>query len=399
MKKSCFIAILATIGLFSCQNDEVQNNLPDDPIGRGFVAQPIEGQYIVVYKDKGALRLTTANGFVKQETVLQATHDIFREANLAIREPEFVYGDALRGITVKLSKEEAIQLQGNENVAGVYPDMIVTYGLPVALAKPTPSQPAEITPWGVARIGGFSDGTGKTAWIIDTGIDLDHPDLNVDQTRGKNFVLKSALPDDDNGHGTHCSGIIGAMDNNIGTVGVAAGATVVPIKVLNRKGSGTYSQIIAGIDYVAANAKTGDAANMSFGGGVYDPIDQAILNLSAKGVKIAIAAGNEAQDANNCSPARVNGTNIYTVSAMAKGDLWASYSNFSNPPVDYCAPGSSIYSTYKNGSYATLSGTSMAAPHVCGILLLGSITSDGTVIDDPDGNPDPIAESATTALY
>ncbi|MBZ4651735.1 MAG: peptidase s8 and s53 in kexin sedolisin [Proteiniphilum sp.] len=399
MKKSCFIAILATIGLFSCQNDEVQNNLPDDPIGRGFVAQPIEGQYIVVYKDKGALRLTTANGFVKQETVLQATHDIFREANLAIREPEFVYGDALRGITVKLSKEEAIQLQGNENVAGVYPDMIVTYGLPVALAKPTPSQPAEITPWGVARIGGFSDGTGKTAWIIDTGIDLDHPDLNVDQTRGKNFVLKSALPDDDNGHGTHCSGIIGAMDNNIGTVGVAAGATVVPIKVLNRKGSGTYSQIIAGIDYVAANAKTGDAVNMSFGGGVYDPIDQAILNLSAKGVKIAIAAGNEAQDANNCSPARVNGTNIYTVSAMAKGDLWASYSNFSNPPVDYCAPGSSIYSTYKNGSYATLSGTSMAAPHVCGILLLGSITSDGTVIGDPDGNPDPIAESATTALY
>ena len=391
MKKTTFIAILAVIGLFSCQNNEDQNNLPDMTSGRGFTTQPIEGQYIVVYKDLGILRAANTGGFVNPEIVLQSTRDIFLEAGILNREPEFVYGNALRGITVKLAKEEAAQLQSNENVAGVYPDMIVTFGLPAALAKPTPVQPAETTPWGITRIGSSSDGTGKTAWIIDTGIDLDHPDLNVDQTRGRNFVLKSALPDDDNGHGTHCSGIIGAVDNNIGTIGVAAGATVVPIKVLNRKGSGTYSQIIAGIDYVAANAKAGDAVNMSFGGGVYEPIDLAILNLSAKGVKIAIAAGNEAQNANNCSPARVNGTNIYTVSAMGKGDLWASYSNFSNPPIDYCAPGSSIYSTYKGGSYATLSGTSMAAPHVCGILLLGNITNDGTVIGDPDGNPDPIA--------
>jgi subtilisin family serine protease len=142
---------------------------------------------------------------------------------------------------------------------------------------------------------------------------------------------------------------------------------------------------------VAANAKAGDAANLSLGGGIYDPIDQAILNLGAKGVKVAIAAGNESQNANNCSPARVNGTNIYTISAMGTGDLWASYSNFGNPPIDYCAPGSSIYSTYKGGAYATLSGTSMATPHVCGILLLGNIQTDGYVQGDPDGNPDPIA--------
>lgn len=391
MKKTAFVAILAAIGLFSCQNNEVHDNIQEATSVQGFIAQPIEGQYIVVYKDQGILRAAAIGGLVNPEMVRQTTRDIFRESGILNREPEFVYGNAFRGITVRLAKEEAAQLQNNGNVAGVYPDMIVTYGLPVALAKPTPVQPAEATPWGITRIGSSSDGTGKTAWIIDTGIDLDHPDLVVDQTRGKNFVLKSALPDDDNGHGTHCSGIIGAVDNNIGTIGVAAGATVVPIKVLNRKGSGTYSQIIAGIDYVAANAKAGDAANMSFGGGVYEPIDLAILNLSAKGVKIAIAAGNEAQNANNCSPARVNGTNIYTVSAMSKGDLWASYSNFTNPPIDYCAPGSSIYSTYKGGSYATLSGTSMAAPHVCGILLLGNITSDGTVIGDPDGNPDPIA--------
>lgn len=391
MKKLSLLAVLALIGLFSCQNNEVQNALDNLSVGKGYTVQPIEGQYVVVYKDQGTLRAAAEEGFVAPEMVMQATRSIFNEASVVMREPEFVYGNALRGITVKLSNQEALQLQQNDNVAGVYPDMIITFGLPTALAKPTPVPPAETTPWGITRVGGSSDGTGKTAWIIDTGIDLDHPDLNVDQTRGKSFVLKTALPDDDNGHGTHCAGIVAALDNSIGVVGVAAGATVVPVKVLNRKGSGTYSQIIAGVDYVAANAKPGDAANMSLGGSVYAPIDQAVLNLAAKGVKVAIAAGNESQNANNCSPARVNGTNIYTVSAMRSGDLWASYSNFSNPPIDYCAPGSSILSTYKNGSYATLSGTSMATPHVCGILLLGNVQTDGYVIGDPDGKPDPIA--------
>lgn len=391
MKKLSFLAILAAIGLFSCQNNDVQNNIDESTLGRGFTSQVIDGQYIVVFKDQGALRSAVSDGFVKPEVVLQATQEIFKDASVLMREPEFVYGSALRGVAVKLSKEEATKLSENNKVSGVYPDMIVTYGLPTAMAKRPPTPPAASTPWGITRVGGSSDGTGKTAWIIDTGIDMDHPDLKVDQVRGKNFVLTSSLPDDDNGHGTHCAGIVAALNNSIGVVGVAAGATVVPIKVLNRRGSGTMSQIIGGVDYVAANAKAGDAANLSLGGGVYEPMDLAILNLAAKGVKVAIAAGNESQNANNCSPARVNGTNIYTVSAMGTGDLWASYSNYGNPPIDYCAPGSSIYSTYKGGAYATLSGTSMATPHVCGLLLLGNIQTDGYVIGDPDGNPDPIA--------
>ncbi|MGI6048492.1 MAG: S8 family peptidase [Petrimonas sp.] len=392
MKKLSFLAILAAITLFSCQNNEVQENLDETAIAKGFTSQIIDGQYVVIYKDQGALRSAKTDGFAAPEVVMQVTRSILNESNISFREPEQVYGSALRGIAIKLSVTEASKLKTNENVAGVYPDMIVTFALPSAMAKkPKPVPPGESVPWGITRVGGAADGTGKTAWIIDTGIDMDHPDLNVDQTRGKNFILTSALPDDDNGHGTHCAGIVAAVDNTIGVIGVAAGATVVPVKVLNRKGSGTYSQIIAGIDYVAANAKAGDAANLSLGGGIYDPIDQAILNLGAKGVKVAIAAGNESQNANNCSPARVNGTNIYTISAMGTGDLWASYSNFGNPPIDYCAPGSSIYSTYKGGAYATLSGTSMATPHVCGILLLGNIQTDGYVQGDPDGNPDPIA--------
>ena len=389
MKKWAFILVAAAVGLFSCEKGDIQN-IDDLAIGRGYITQTIEGQYIVVYQDMGALRAAVTDGFVQPEAVMQATRNAFSKSGIIMRQPEFVYAHALRGITVKLSKEEAERLRKDKAVAGVYPDMIITYGLPFTLARPA-VQPEESTPWGVIRIGGSSDGTGKTAWIIDTGIDMDHPDLNVDQTRGKNFVLTSALLDDDNGHGTHCAGIIAAVDNSIGVVGVAAGATVVPVKVLNRRGSGTYSQIIAGIDYVASMAEVGDAANLSVGGETYAPIDQAVVNLAARGIKVAVAAGNESQDANNCSPSRINGANIYTVSAMANGDVSASYSNFSTPPVDYCAPGSSIYSTYRGGTYTTLSGTSMAAPHVCGLLLLGTINTDGYVTGDPDGTPDPIA--------
>ncbi|MFH1000588.1 MAG: S8 family serine peptidase, partial [Bacteroidota bacterium] len=122
-------------------------------------------------------------------------------------------------------------------------------------------------------------------------------------------------------------------------------------------------------------------------------IDLAVQALGNKGVFVALAAGNESDDANNHSPARANGPNLYTVSAMDINDNFAYFSNYANPPVDYCAPGVSIYSTYKGGAYATMSGTSMAAPHVCGLLLLtsGSLKTDGYVKNDPDGVPDPIA--------
>ena len=113
--------------------------------------------------------------------------------------------------------------------------------------------------------------------------------------------------------------------------------------------------------------------------------------MAAKGDNVSLAAGNTSADANNYSPARVNGNGVYTVSAMGTGDKWASFSNFGNPPIDFCAPGVNIYSTYKGGGYTTMSGTSMAAPHVCGLLLLGNISTNGYVIGDPDGKPDPIA--------
>lgn len=248
---------------------------------------------------------------------------------------------------------------------------------------------AQDTPWGIARVG-YASGVGKRAWVIDTGIQPDHPDLNVDTARSRSFLGRNTTPWDQNGHGTHVAGTIAAKDDANGVVGVAAGASVVAVRVLDRRGSGTTSGVIAGVDYVAQNGVAGDVANMSLGGGVSTSLDNAVINAAKGGVRFALAAGNESDNANNHSPARANGANVYTVSAFAIGDNWASYSNFGNPPIDYAEPGSAIKSTWLNGGYHTISGTSMATPHLAGLLLLGNVSNGGVVNGDPDGNPDVI---------
>ncbi len=388
---SSFLMIIVLLSSCEKETDELitQKDVPTVLMQDGDV---IPGEYIVVFNEATFANKSIAlekDYKTSQELMKQEVSNFLASKNLN-NQYNKVYTKALLGFSGKFSDEEIEVLYTNKDISGIYPNRMVILRPP--WEDPDPGDdPTQQTPWGISRVNGGVDGTGLVAWILDTGIDLDHADLNVDAARGASFDPRASTPDDDNGHGSHCAGIVAAINNDIGVIGVAANATVIPVKVLNRRGSGAYDDIIAGVEFVAANGNAGDVANMSLGGGVYDPIDQAIYNASeSSGVKFILAAGNESDDANNHSPARVNGPNIYTISASDVNDVFAYFSNYGNPPIDYCAPGVNIYSTYKSGGYATMSGTSMAAPHAAGVILLGNFTTDGVVSNDPDGNPDPM---------
>ncbi len=403
LKYSLVCAIALT--LINCSTDATQETILDAENITFQDSKVIPGSYIVVYnnsagkmapleKVKSVLEYKRQMGDLKSKFVSE-----FKSIDLKDTEITETYGHALKGFTANLTEDQVNTLRKDPRVKSIEQNQ--TMGISPYKGKPgggggTP--PEEQTPYGTARVGGGLIASTHVAWIIDTGINLDHPDLNVDVARSMSFLTGGGgadSPDDQNGHGTHVAGTIGAIKgNNIGSVGVAPGTLVVAVRVLDRRGSGSTSGVIAGIDYVKANAASGDVANMSLGGGVSTALDAAVVAASSN-VKFALAAGNESDHANNHSPARANGTNIYTISALDgrdanNPDLWAYFSNYGNPPVDYCAPGYGIYSTWKDGGYNTISGTSMAAPHAAGVLLLGNPQTNGYVNGDPDGNPDPI---------
>jgi subtilisin family serine protease len=389
------LSVLAIVAIIGCSDStsiapETEENITEP--------SPIQGQYIVVLKGSGKNKLVP--GQISQiETVRNEIIDRNRISSELIKNK---FNHALPAFVAELSDEQLEKLKKDKNVSYIEQDRIVSFAPPCGTPNGGPcdgdgggGSDSQETPYGITRVNGGVSYTGSgVAWIIDTGIDLDHPDLNVDASRGFNAFTKGKdgkSLDDGNGHGSHVAGTVAAIDNTEGVIGVAAGATVIPVKVLDSRGSGSYSGVIAGVDHVGANGSSGDVANMSLGGPVSQALDDAVKNAAqSSGVKFVLAAGNESDDANNHSPARANGNNIYTISAMNSNDSWASFSNYGNPPVDYAAPGVSIRSTWKNGSYNTISGTSMAAPHAAGILLLGNASTDGNVLGDPDGNADPI---------
>lgn len=287
-----------------------------------------------------------------------------------------IYSHVLSGFSAHMSatavqkmmaKNPLIRNCTQDRLASIPPTIVGT-----VTARGTPplgGSSAQTVPWGVKRVGGPGNSSG-TAWIIDTGIDLTHPDLNVSTTDNISFLDGDTSPNDANGHGTHVAGIIAARNNTIGVVGVAAGARVVSVRVLDASGNGADSGVIAALDYVVSKNRPGDVINLSLITSALPELDQAVAGAAQAGYYVAIAAGNEAANAASYSPARVNGAGIYTVSATDSKDVYARYSNWGNPPIDFTEPGSSVLSTYKGGAYATLSGTSMAAPHLAGILLL-----------------------------
>ncbi len=259
----------------------------------------------------------------------------------------------------------------------------------------TASSGTQEKPTGIRRIGAdqsstlAGDGSGEVnaiVAIIDTGIDLDHPDLTVVFNKGFGYASGS----DDNGHGTHVAGTVAARDNSLGVVGVAPGAKLWALKALDAGGSGWTSDIVAAVDYCKNNAyhpvnnpNGVMVANMSLGGGFSSSLNTATNNCVAAGVVVCVAAGNSAQNAANTSPA--SAANALTLAALADSDgkpgklgpatahgpddTFAAFSNY-GAVVDFIAPGVSIKSTVWNNTYASYSGTSMASPHAAGLAAL-----------------------------
>lgn len=314
-----------------------------------------------------------------------------------------VWTNTIRGFSARMSARDAARLARNPMIDYYEPDQIFSLqGFQANQAPDGRGRPgdgdftaqAQTVDWGVNRVNGPMDASGFNAYafVIDTGIDLDHPDLTIDVANSRSCITGNSNPNDFNGHGTHVAGIIAARNNGIATVGVAAGATVVSARVLNASGSGSTSNIISCVDYVAGIAIPGDVANLSLGGGISTALDNAVRALGGRGVFVTIAAGNSSANAANTSPARATGTNLYTVSASDINDELASFSNWGNPPVRCADPGVNILSLWNNGGTMVLNGTSMAAPHLAGILLVrnGTALNGGTVSWDRDSTPDTI---------
>ena len=318
----------------------------------GAQAGTIPGRYIVVLED-GARPGRVA-----------AAHDRLGARVLA------VYGSALRGYAARLSAAELAAVRADDRVAYVEPDRTVSLST-------TQTNP----PWGLDRIDQrsrplsgtftyFATGAGVTAYVIDTGIRFSHTQFGGRAVSGYDAVDGGAA-DDCNGHGTHVAGTVGGS-----TYGVAKGVTLVGVRVLNCRGSGTTSGVIAGINWVTSHHRPGQpaVANLSLGGGASTALDNAVRNSIADGVSYAVAAGNGnflgiAHNACNFSPARVG--EAMTISATDTNDRKASWANYGNC-VDWFAPGVSITSAWHTSTTATrtISGTSMATPHTAGVAAL-----------------------------
>jgi len=381
-----FFLFLSIVVIVSCKknNDSSSNSSNGDDcvmrssIGNGEIKA---SQYIVAFN-------TTINARTSSRISLnEASKNVLLRHAIDVSALKTSFAGEPGGFIATMTAQQAEELRHDASIVAVEPDKIISLGACFTVVEP------RLVTWNVSRIG-YGNGIGKTAWIIDSGIDFNHSDLTVDQTRSRSFIEGQTSANDQNGHGTHVAGIIGAKNNTIGTLGVASGATLVSLKVLDKDGEGNLSYIIQALAYINTNADVGDVVNMSVGGEEGSQIlDQQVRNTAARGIYFAIAAGNESKLANLSSPARVNASNVYTVSAVDSLDNFASFSNYGNDVVDFAAPGVHILSTWMGNKYAYASGTSMAAPHVAGLLLLRGreITSSGLAKNDPDGTPDPIA--------
>ncbi|AZQ33724.1 S8 family peptidase [Streptomyces cyaneochromogenes] len=321
-------------------------------------ATAIKDSYIVTLKKSAGLKASSAAG-----------KDVVEEYGGTVKR---TFTKALNGYSATLSATEAKRLAADPAVASVEQNQRVH-------ADATQSN----APWGLDRIdqaalplsGTYtypdSAGSGVTAYVIDTGVRITHQQISGRATYGYDAVDGDTTASDGNGHGTHVATTIAGS-----TYGVAKQAKIVAVRVLDNSGSGTTAGVIAGIDWVTNNHSGPSVANMSLGGGASASLDTAVRNSIASGVTYAVAAGNSSANASSYSPARV--TEAITVGATTSSDARASYSNYGSV-LDIFAPGSSITAGWYTSDTATntISGTSMATPHVAGAaaVYLASHTS------------------------
>jgi len=409
-----FVAVVLTIAA------AVQGSGPGRLRKRKRNGKIIKGSYIVrvhqntTAADVKAKALDTVMMLQIFQQQLTANGTIQAAANDIVEAPiDRIWTESIQGFLIKGVPDILLPtLRQTSGVAFVEPDRLVSVSNGVkgeimkrkyqrAQNSIRSMQEVQTTPWGVIRVGGPIDLTtvpnpkGRI-FVIDTGISAKTNDLKIDKTLSVNFVadgsgyINPKAWKDEFGHGTHVAGTIAALDNGINVVGVVPGATVVAVKVINEKGS--LSDVITGVEYVRTKAKKGDVVNMSLGGTVSsfpNALNAAVESTASRGVKFAIAAANKAMDAIYFTPASSSGANIYTVSCYDENDILCSFSNYGQV-VDVGGPGKDIKSLSLDGGVTILSGTSMSAPHIAGLLFANSFMKEGYVLNDKDKYPDPI---------
>ncbi|MCG7562408.1 MULTISPECIES: S8 family serine peptidase [Pseudoalteromonas] len=323
----------------------------------------IPDNYIVVFKTPTVLNTQSAMAISDYATTQAQALSNAYNVSVAKR-----FNGVLNGVVVNASEGDVKAMLKDPNIAYIEQDQIVT-------VTPQASGDQNNAIWGLDRVDQRAlplnsnyhydfDGTGVTAYVIDTGVRISHSEFGNRASHGYDFVDNDADSSDCNGHGTHVAGTIGGSE-----YGVAKNVNVVGVRVLGCNGSGSYSGVISGIDWVKNNASGPSVANMSLGGGVSQAVDDAVNAAVASGVTFVVAAGNDNSDACNYSPARA--ADAITVGSTTSSDGRSSFSNYGSC-LDIYAPGSSIKSAWYNSDSATntISGTSMAAPHVAGAVAL-----------------------------
>ncbi|MDX1810503.1 MAG: S8 family serine peptidase [Gammaproteobacteria bacterium] len=366
--------------------------------------QQINTSYICIYKQDSGPSMRP-----------QHAQDIVNSVNGQLRH---VFSHGIFGFSAHMSARAAEQLaQHNPFIDYCEANGLTQAGDKGGKGGKPGQSTSQIIPENIALLGKRLPFQPKgRAWIIDSGIDTNHPDLNVLSAEGKNFVqIGKDTIEDGNGHGTHVAGILAAIDNDIDVVGVAPGVPVIPIRVLHNSNFGTIDDMVAGILDVAARAKTGDVANMSVWAWGHTKSLHKAAEILADKIPFVVIAGNDGEDINErpAEPAHVEHPNLYTVSAVDLDGIFTDFSNYGNAAqwqdcdgkniedpyecgsVDFAAYGKDIISLKPGGGLATWFGTSMAAPHVAGVLLYGAPGSETTAINDPDNKPDPIIHFPT----